>query len=372
MKRRARTGHRVVEAAKDGHTRSENCHTQPLRSHRVFGNPEVLSEGWYPLCPGKEVAPGEARSLRVGWQRLVVWRGEDGRARALDAFCPHMGADLGNGRVVDNHIECYFHQWCYSDTGRLVRIRCASDPPGNVHTRPWPVEEKYGWLWAWAGPSPHHPLPDPPGMEGQPMVAWHLASPLLYAHHHVMMAGGIDLQHFASVHNLDISFHLEVHEGEDGVADWRLQGEIPRKGWRARLGRWLLGDRFAYHARFAGGSVVTLTYGPGQRFRGKGRLLPPLHILWGSLPQESGVSRVLVFLLTPRRPGVSGWLGARVLLGLTAVLLTVLRDDDIRAFPHMRFSPGTLIHQDQSVASFIRYINTLSISPWSKNLPEDP
>ena len=36
------------EAAKDGHTRRENVATQPLKEHRVFNNPDVVTEGGIP------------------------------------------------------------------------------------------------------------------------------------------------------------------------------------------------------------------------------------------------------------------------------------------------------------------------------------
>src|SRR5690242_20421917 len=99
------------DAPKDDHTRRENVGTQPLVEHPVFNNPEVMTEGWYPVCSSRALRSGKARSFLLGAQRLTLFRGQDGRARALDAFCPHMGADLGNGTVVGNELRCYFHQW---------------------------------------------------------------------------------------------------------------------------------------------------------------------------------------------------------------------------------------------------------------------
>src|SRR5262249_39519343 len=97
-----------MTAGKDGHTPRETLPTQPPKRHRAFNNHEVLTEGWYPALPARALAREQARSVRIGYQRLVVYRGEDGRVRALDAFCPHMGADLANGKVVGDQIECYF------------------------------------------------------------------------------------------------------------------------------------------------------------------------------------------------------------------------------------------------------------------------
>ncbi len=357
-------------APKDGASRGENLGSQPLRRHSVFNNPDVVAEAWYPACRSSELAKRQTRSVKITNQRLVVFRGEDGVARALDAFCPHMGADLGNGRVQGQEIECYFHGWCFDGGGELTKIRARCELPRHVRTRGYPVEEKYGFLWVYAGEKAPYPVPDCPGLEGKAVVSLHLGAPLLFAHHHVMMAGGVDLQHFATVHGLDMQFELSVEEREEGgqLVDFRLAGKIPNLGWRARLGRWLLGEEFRYVARFAGGSIVALSYGMGQRLFGRGRPLAPLHILWGCAAESSGVSRVQVILVAERRPGL-GLLLSWGLIGLTALLLMVLRDDDVKAFPNMRFQLGRLIEPDTSVARFVQFIDKLPRSIWSR--PEE-
>jgi len=358
-------------APKDGHTLHENLLTQPLAQHRAFNNHEVLTEGWYPALSSRSLGRGQARSVRVGYQRLVMYRGDDGRARALDAFCPHMGADLANGRVVGDQIECYFHQWRYNERGACTATRCGEAPPKNARLEAYPVEERYGFVWVYSAPIAAHPLPVCPGLEGQEIMAFHLGRVRLYAHHHAMMAGGIDLQHFGSVHNLSIGFDLQIEELAAGVADWKLSGELPPSGgWRQRLGSWLLGGRFGYTLRVAGGSIAAISYGREQRFRGGGPQLPSLHILWGCLPTAEGPSEVEIFILARRHEGWAGSLTSAALIAATIGLLGVLRDDDVKAFPNMRFNPRNLLVADRSVARFIQYANQLPLSRWSKLLPE--
>lgn len=351
------------DAPRDGASRLENVRTQPRARHRVFDNPDVVTEAWYPVCLAHELERGEAASFLLGRQRVVLFRGADGHARALDAFCPHMGADLGNGRVVGDTLECYFHQWRFDGEGRLCGMRASGELPSGVKNRNYPTEEKYGLVWIYSAATAPYPVPDCAGLEGESVVSWQLATPTLFAHHHVMMAGGIDLQHFASVHHLDVRFELDVAAVRPEIADWKLEGEVPQSGWRGRLGRWVVGERFAYVARFAGGSIVALTYGTGAR---------RLYILWGCVAEPSGVSKVRVILVAKRRPGLWGAIVSRLLLALTAGLLVVLRDDDVRAFPNMRFQAGRLISADGSVARFIQWVNRLPISDWSTNGGDDP
>ena len=55
---------------------------------------------------------------------LAVFRGEDGRAHVVDAYCPHIGANMAvGGRVSGSCIECPFHGWKFrGDDGKCTHI----------------------------------------------------------------------------------------------------------------------------------------------------------------------------------------------------------------------------------------------------------
>ena len=201
---------KVSDAPKDGHTLKENLGTQPLVEHRIFNNSRILTQAWFPVCPSKALAVKATRSVLIFKQRIVVFRGEDKKVRALDAFCPHMGADLGNGTVIENQIQCYFHQWRFDGNGQLCHIPCTKNLPKNARARAYPVEEKYGFIWVYSAAEAPYPVPSPPGLEDHQLAAAHIKLATLYAHHHVMMANGIDLQHFSAVHNLDVEFDFDT------------------------------------------------------------------------------------------------------------------------------------------------------------------
>lgn len=57
-------------------------------------------------------------------EQVVVFRDQEGKASVLDAYCPHLGANLAvGGRVVGNCIECPFHGWQFrGDNGKCVKI----------------------------------------------------------------------------------------------------------------------------------------------------------------------------------------------------------------------------------------------------------
>src|SRR5262249_47971167 len=73
---------------------------------------EPFPFGWFAVAYSDELGAGQVKALRYFGRELVLWRGEDGTARLLDAYCRHLGAHLGHGgRVNGNDIECPFHAW---------------------------------------------------------------------------------------------------------------------------------------------------------------------------------------------------------------------------------------------------------------------
>ncbi len=261
----------------------ENERTQPARRHRVFNNPRALAEGWYPVCAAKTLRSNKPVSFKLLGQRLAVFRDAQGRPRALDAFCPHMGADLANGSVDGGGLRCFFHGWRFGGDGCLDRASCGEAPAGDVRLNSYPCEEKYGHVWVYAAREAPGGVPSPAGLEGESVSVLRESSALL-AHHHLMMANGIDLRHFGSVHGLPVAFEHRVVERGGGVFDWEVEGAIRGEGLLKKI----IGPKLGYVARFAGGSWVAVTYLPDHR------VLPALHIVWGCEPLESGVSRVRV------------------------------------------------------------------------------
>jgi phenylpropionate dioxygenase-like ring-hydroxylating dioxygenase large terminal subunit len=60
---------------------------------------------------------------------MVAFRGTDGRAGVLDAFCPHLGTHLGHGGTVDgNNLKCPYHSWEFDADGKCHSIPyCSKD-----------------------------------------------------------------------------------------------------------------------------------------------------------------------------------------------------------------------------------------------------
>lgn len=63
--------------------------------------------GWCVLDASRRIGE-QPRKLRVAGRDLVVWRTDEGVVAAPNA-CPHMGAELHEGRVEDGEVVCPWH-----------------------------------------------------------------------------------------------------------------------------------------------------------------------------------------------------------------------------------------------------------------------
>ena len=61
--------------------------------------------GWFAVAYSHDLPAGGVLPLAYFGTDLVAFRAEDGTAHVLDAHCPHLGAHLGHGGVVEAAAE---------------------------------------------------------------------------------------------------------------------------------------------------------------------------------------------------------------------------------------------------------------------------
>jgi len=109
---------------------------------------------WYVIGLSEEIKINRKRPVRLFSQDIVVWRRRDGRLGAIDARCPHMGASLAEGRVVDDAVECPYHGFRYDTTGRCIETplrKADALIPRTLCNRHYAVQEKAGWVFLFWG-----------------------------------------------------------------------------------------------------------------------------------------------------------------------------------------------------------------------------
>jgi nitrite reductase/ring-hydroxylating ferredoxin subunit len=346
--------------------RTKNPRTQPFHTQPVFNNWDVVAKAWYVAMPSRELKPGQAKSMDLCGQWVVLYRGEDGRVRALDGYCPHMGTDLGIGKVVGNEIRCFFHHWRYDGDGRCTNIPCQEHIPPGARVEAYSVEEKYGFIWVYPERSAPCGVVEHAELAGQEMVWAHGEPYERKCHHHVTMINGIDPQHLRTVHGIDIDMKMDLADGgAQGLLDITLSGVLPAGRTSERVARWLLGPSYSYRMRYAHASIGCLTMLKGVSWFGSGRPIPEVYMIFAYRPLARGRTLVQPIYLARKRAGLLGWLTERWLMWLTKRMMLALQGEDGMVYENMRFQAGALLPIDEPVAKFIGHVNRLEPSKWS-------
>jgi len=146
----------------------------PLETGGGSNIPSMPSLGyrnyWYPVTEAARVVKKGPVPVRLLGEDLVLFRGEDGKPAALVDRCPHRGTMLSRGRVIfPGTLSCGYHGWTFNGKGECVAAIVEgpeSKLPGKVRVKAYPVEERFGIVWAYMGEGEPPPLEDdlPPEM----------------------------------------------------------------------------------------------------------------------------------------------------------------------------------------------------------------
>lgn len=123
-----------------------------MRRIRKTGDiPPVYPNGWFHLLDSSELKKGDSKYVSALGQYLVVFRGRSGQVHILDAYCPHLGANLGvGGIVIGDCIQCPFHGWTFrGEDGKCEKIPYSEKVPEFAKTKSWPTLEKYNSIYVW-------------------------------------------------------------------------------------------------------------------------------------------------------------------------------------------------------------------------------
>lgn len=161
--------------------------------------------GWYRIAWSDELAVATTKALRWLGRELVAFRGADGAARVLDAHCPHLGAHLGHGGVVDGScLRCPFHGWTFDGTGRCVSIPYADKIVRQARVQAWPVAEVNGAIFFYYDAERRAPpYPIPALRDGRPIGAGRRRGWQIRTHIQEITENAVDSAHFNLVHRYE-------------------------------------------------------------------------------------------------------------------------------------------------------------------------
>ena len=174
---------------------------------------ELLRRYWHPVFKSDKLTDLPIKIRALG-EDLVLFRKTTGEPGLVYPRCIHRGTDLVFGKVTDKGIRCCYHGWTFETDGRCVSQPMEPNDGGkgkHAVRQPWyPVQEQYGFIWAYMGPPDRKPpLPKYDLLENIP-EGWEIVAddtsipsggagylPCNWLQHH---ENGIDPAHVPIVH----------------------------------------------------------------------------------------------------------------------------------------------------------------------------
>lgn len=320
-----------------------------VRKELGFANTSTGVQSWYLICKSSKIKKGKKRIEHFFGKDLVIFRGEDNKLRAIDSHCPHMGAMLNTGKVIDNCIRCPFHHWHFNGDGRCVSIPYKDDIPAKAKVAAFPIEEKHGCVWVFNGPKKLFDVPQFGNSEDY--FPLKLGTQYNNAHPHIMMGNSLDIPHWECVHGIKITYIEEIQKKSKHQIEYKMEGELIEnvETFIQKFLKVLKLSKFKWKFTVWGGNVACI------------KLMSPIeyNFIISFSPTTKGGNKIQTIALLKKPNLLMRFTGLHYLIGIIkAIIVTLIFCDDIKVMKTIKFKTG-FTKEDKLMARFIRYVNRL-------------
>ena len=289
---------------------------------------EGYHQSWFPIALARDVEPGRAIGRDVLGTRVVVYRDAAGKALVHGAYCPHLGADLSVGEVMDGQIRCAYHHWRFDCAGRCVEIPAGDRIPPAARITTYPSAEAWGLVWVFNGDTPSFPVPRIPGVEERELIYEAHFRGTRATDPWVAVSNGVDFQHLRTLHGLHAAGDPDdVVVGEHGI-EYRIESDS-----HIQHGLITGVNTFAQHLRIMGAD---------------------LYMLFAGAPIVHGRSMGF-YVYGVRDTGAGPADVAERMDGLGQFVRRLIAED-APVLDTIRFRPRALVASDRHLARFLRYV----------------
>ena len=178
--------------------------------------PTRFGRGWYTFGLSRHITE-EPTTFEYFGQKLMAYRSlADFKIKVLDAYCPHMGADLSKGEPDDKgNIICPFHHWSWGGDGVCNHIPYSDSIPSKARIKSWDVLELNGLFYVWYDHEDNPPIEgqEPPRMEeyySDEWSEWNLSTMRINSHGRELIDNMADVAHFGPVHNAPSQYFKNI------------------------------------------------------------------------------------------------------------------------------------------------------------------
>ncbi|XP_068212938.1 cholesterol 7-desaturase nvd isoform X3 [Palaemon carinicauda] len=201
--------------------------------------PASYPNGWFAIAESRNVAAGQVIPVNALGEALAVFRSTEGEAHVVDAYCPHLGANMAVGGVVKgNSLECPFHGWQFDGTdGACVHIPNCAKVPRTATVKKWESREMNGFIFVWYDAENREPTWEITEIEEITTNKWTYrgrTSHEVLAHIQEIPENGADVAHLLHLHRPNIFKGSDLRDAfaDNQVLD--VAQHVWDGEWRAR------------------------------------------------------------------------------------------------------------------------------------------
>jgi nitrite reductase/ring-hydroxylating ferredoxin subunit len=284
-------------------------------------------QSWFPVALASEVRADRPIGQDFLGTRVVVYRDAAGRPVVQGAYCPHLGADLSVGQVVDGQIRCAYHHWRFDCAGACVDIPAGDRIPKAARIPTYPSAEAWGLVWAFNGADPAFPVPGIPGAEERELICEAHLRGTRAVDPWVSISNGVDFQHLRTLHGIPAVEPDAVRVGPHAI-EYRIES-----------------PHFVQHGRITGVNTFAqyLSIAGEEAF-----------MLFTGAPIAHGQTRG--FYAYGLRDDGTGRDGVAARLETLRGFVQRLLAEDAPVLDTIRFRPRLLVASDRHLARFFKYV----------------
>lgn len=187
-------------------------------------------QAWYPVHVASDLVPGKIVGRKFLNSKIILYRDPEGNPVAQTAYCPHIGADLSDGDIVEGQVRCPYHHWRFAADGACAHIASGAHPPRAARIYNYPVAEKWGLIWVFNGTEPLYEVPTFNGDESDYIFTARERPDIILTDSWIQGTNGLDFQHLSSVHHMPEAAKPKEVIFNDYTIEYALTHASP-EGW---------------------------------------------------------------------------------------------------------------------------------------------
>tara|TARA_B100001094_G_C18143371_1_gene779200 strand:- start:822 stop:1841 length:1020 start_codon:yes stop_codon:yes gene_type:complete len=185
----------------------------------------VLKNQWFPIYLSSKLKKKPQKIIFCN-KDIVLYRDYYRNAIGLDNTCPHRGASLSNGKVVDDDIICPYHGWAFNKKGMLENVPSNSDGERlpKCKLSMYNIKEHSGFIWLFNGDEPDNFSIPSYNSEEILSSKWMntYGEMKMDTSYHKIVENGIDCSHVNWVHTNSFGQSMNTK-----VYDYKIENSLP-------------------------------------------------------------------------------------------------------------------------------------------------